>query len=55
MLDAPGASYQRLRGLDDEELVRRFVADVRGLAAQDEELELLRDALTARRVAEAVA
>ncbi|MCW2952685.1 MAG: nuclease SbcCD, subunit [Conexibacter sp.] len=55
MLDAPGASYQRLRGLDDEELVRRFVADVRGLAAEDEELELLRDALTARRVAEAVA
>jgi exonuclease SbcD len=55
MLDAPGASYQRLRGLDDEELVRRFVADVRGLAAQDDELELLRDALTARRVAEAVA
>ncbi len=48
-------SYGRLRGLDDEELVRRFVADVRGQAAQDAELDLLRDALTARRVAEAVA
>jgi len=52
---APGDSYQRLRGLDDDELVRRFVADVRGSEADDDELSLLRDALTARRVAEAVA
>ncbi|MBB4664928.1 exonuclease SbcCD subunit D [Conexibacter arvalis] len=52
---AAGDSYQRLRGLDDDELLRRFVADVRGSDADDEELELLRDALTARRVAEAVA
>ncbi|MDO8210884.1 exonuclease SbcCD subunit D [Conexibacter sp. CPCC 206217] len=48
-------SYQRLRGLDDDELLRRFVADVRGSGADDDELSLLRDALTARRVAEAVA
>jgi exonuclease SbcD len=52
---APGDSYQRLRGLDDDELLRRFVADVRGSGAEDDELTLLRDALTARRVAEAVA
>ncbi|MDW5598691.1 exonuclease SbcCD subunit D [Conexibacter stalactiti] len=52
---APGDSYQRLRGLDDDELLRRFVADVRGSDADDDELTLLRDALTARRVAEAVA
>jgi exonuclease SbcD len=52
---AIGDSYQRLRGLDDDELVRRFVADVRGSDADDDELGLLRDALTARRVAEAVA
>jgi exonuclease SbcD len=51
----PGDSYQRLRGLDDDELVQRFVADTRGRAADDDELALLRDALTARRVAEAVA
>lgn len=49
---APGDSYQRLRGLDDDELVRRFIADVRGSEADDDELELLRDALTARRIAE---
>lgn len=48
-------SYQRLRGLDDDELLQRFVADVRGSDADDDELGLLRDALTARRVAEAVA
>lgn len=54
-LDAPGDSYRRLRGLDDEELVERFVADTRGREADDDELGLLRDALTARRVAEAVA
>jgi exonuclease SbcD len=52
---AAGDSYQRLRGLDDDELLRRFVADVRGSDADDDELRLLRDALTARRVAEAVA
>lgn len=52
---APGDSYQRLRGLGDDELVQRFVSDVRGSDADDDELTLLRDALTARRVAEAVA
>jgi DNA repair protein SbcD/Mre11 len=51
----PGGSYQRLRGLDDDELVQRFVADTRGRAADDDELALLRDALTARRVAELAA
>jgi DNA repair protein SbcD/Mre11 len=51
----PGGSYQRLRGLDDDELVQRFVADTRGRAAGDDELALLRDALTARRVAELAA
>lgn len=51
----PGDSYQRLRGLDDEQLVRRFVADTRGREADDDELALLRDALTARRVAELAA
>lgn len=50
--DAPGDSYQRLRGLGDDELVRRFVADVRGSDAAEDELELLQDALTARRIAE---
>jgi exonuclease SbcD len=52
---SPGDSYQRLRGLGDDELLQRFVADVRGSGADDDELTLLRDALTARRVAEAVA
>jgi DNA repair protein SbcD/Mre11 len=42
----PGDSYGRLR---------RFVADTRGRAADDDELALLRDALTARRVAELAA
>ena len=51
----PDDSYQRLRGLDDDELVARFVSDTRGREADDDELALLRDALTARRVAEAVA
>lgn len=50
----PGDSYQRLRGLEDDELVQRFVADTRGRAADEDELALLRDALTARRVAELV-
>jgi exonuclease SbcD len=48
-------TYQRLRGLDDDELVQRFVSDTRGRAADDDELALLRDALTARRVAELAA
>ncbi|MGN6188392.1 MAG: exonuclease SbcCD subunit D [Conexibacter sp.] len=52
---APAGSYQRLRGLDDDELVQRFVSDTRGRAADDDELALLRDALTARRVAELAA
>lgn len=50
----PGESYQRLRGLDDDELMQRFVADTRGRPADEDELALLRDALTARRVAELV-
>ena len=51
----PEDSYQRLRGLDDDELVQRFVSDTRGREADDDELALLRDALTARRVAELAA
>ncbi|HEX4805466.1 MAG TPA: exonuclease SbcCD subunit D [Conexibacter sp.] len=51
----PADSYQRLRGLDDDALVRRFVADARGREADEDELTLLRDALTARRVAELAA
>lgn len=51
----PDDGYQRLRGLDDDELVQRFVADTRGRAADEDELALLHDALTARRVAELVA
>ena len=41
-----------LRGLDDTELLSRFVRDVRGSDAEDAELALLGDALTAGRVAE---
>ncbi len=41
-----------LRGLDDAELVAAFVRDVRGVAASADELALVEDALTARRVAE---
>lgn len=52
---APDDSYQRLRGLDDDELVQRFVTDTRGTPAHEDELALLRDALTARRVAELAA
>ena len=49
----PEGSYaERLRGLDDTELLSRFVRDVRGSDAEDAELALLRDALTAGRVAE---
>jgi exonuclease SbcD len=48
-----GASYaDRLRGLDDAELLSRFVEDVRGAAADDDERAVLQDALTARRVSE---
>jgi exonuclease SbcD len=52
--DAPaGGSYaERLRGLDDAELLSRFVEDVRGAPADDEERSVLQDALTARRLSE---
>jgi exonuclease SbcD len=49
---APGRYGERLRGLGDAELVARFVRDVRGRAADEHEVELLEDALTAGRVAE---
>jgi DNA repair protein SbcD/Mre11 len=50
---APAGSYaERLRGLDDQELLASFVRDVRGAEAGEEELALLCDALTAGRVAE---
>jgi DNA repair protein SbcD/Mre11 len=50
---APAGSYaERLRGLDDAELVASFVQDVRGRAADDDELALVHDALSAGRVAE---
>jgi exonuclease SbcD len=52
---ADGTYAARLRGLDDDGLVARFVADVRGTEADQDELALLRDALAARRVREAVA
>jgi exonuclease SbcD len=49
----PQAGYaERLRGLDDRELLRSFVRDVRGAEASPEERGLLEDALTAGRVAE---
>jgi exonuclease SbcD len=49
----PEGSYtQRLQGLDDAELLSRFVRDVRGREADADELALLGDALTAGRVAE---
>jgi len=51
---AEGTYAERLRGLDDAELAARFVADVRGTEADDEERALLDAALDARRVAEAV-
>jgi DNA repair protein SbcD/Mre11 len=47
-----GTYAERLRGLDDTELLSRFVRDVRGSDAEASELALLRDALTAGRVAE---
>jgi exonuclease SbcD len=50
---AAGGSYaERLRGLDDAELLSRFVEDVRGAAADDDERAVLQDALTAGRVSE---
>jgi exonuclease SbcD len=52
---ADGTYAARLRGLDDDGLVARFVADVRGTEADQDELGLLRDALAAQRVREAVA
>jgi exonuclease SbcD len=49
----PERSYaERLRGLDDAELLASFVRDVRGREADDAERGLLGDALTAGRVAE---
>jgi DNA repair protein SbcD/Mre11 len=53
--EAEGTYAARLRGLDDEALVARFVADVRGTEAEPDELALLQDALAARRLREAVA
>jgi exonuclease SbcD len=47
-----GTYAERLRGLDDTELLSRFVRDVRGTDAEAAELALLGDALTAGRVAE---
>jgi exonuclease SbcD len=47
-----GTYAERLRGLDDTELLSRFVRDVRGSDAGAAELALLGDALTAGRVAE---
>jgi exonuclease SbcD len=47
-----GSYAERLRGLDDQQLLASFVRDVRGAEAGEEELILLRDALTAGRVAE---
>jgi DNA repair protein SbcD/Mre11 len=49
---ADGSYAERLRGLDDGDLLASFVRDVRGAEAGEEELALLRDALTAGRVAE---
>jgi DNA repair protein SbcD/Mre11 len=50
---ATAGSYgARLAGLDDAALVERFVEDVRGVAAADQESALLQDALAAGRVAE---
>jgi exonuclease SbcD len=49
---ARGSYAERLRGLDDAALLARFVEDVRGAAAHEDELALLQDALTAERVSE---
>ncbi len=48
----PAGSYaERLQGLDDGELLARFVRDVRGSEATDDELALLGEALAAPRIA----
>lgn len=44
----------RLHGLDDQALLERFVADVRGERPDADELDVLRDALAAGRAAEVV-
>ena len=44
---AAGTYGERLRGLGDTELIAGFVRDVRGRAADDDELGLVRDALSA--------
>ncbi len=49
---AAGSYAQRLRGLDDSELVTGFVRDVRGAEADDAESALLEEALTAGRIRE---
>jgi exonuclease SbcD len=49
---AAGSYGARLAGLDDGALVERFVEDVRGAAAADQESALLEEALAAGRVAE---
>lgn len=47
----PGGSYAaRLEGLDDRDLVARFVADVRGTGASEEEAAVLDAAFTAHRI-----
>jgi exonuclease SbcD len=52
----PAGSYaERLRGLDDAELVAQFVEDVRGQEAAEDERALLQDALAAGRVRESSA
>jgi exonuclease SbcD len=48
---AGGTYAERLRGLDDAELLAGFVRDVRGRDASPEELALLGDALVAGRIA----
>ena len=50
--ETSGSYTERLHGLDDADLVASFVRDVRGAEAAEDELALLRDALTAGRVAE---
>ena len=45
-----GSYAERLRGLTDDELVARFVLDVRGTQAEEDELALLREALSAGRI-----
>ena len=49
---AAGSYAVRLRGLEDAELVARFVRDVRGAEADDTEGALLEEALTAGRIGE---